>query len=116
MGTTITIGADGRIFPCTITKQDALGSIRDDNVEEIMRSVASHRRLTEVDKVEGCRVCPVRYFCRGMFRVRNLRDRGSMTKTACYPEHKRYVLQELIARHDSFARMPVTDGAAAGTN
>jgi radical SAM protein with 4Fe4S-binding SPASM domain len=114
MGSTITVGADGRIFPCTITEQDALGSIRDDNVEEIMRSVLSHRRLTEVDNVEGCRVCPVRYFCRGMCRVRNLRDRGSMTKTACYPEHKRFVLHELIARHDGFARMPITDEAAAG--
>src|SRR5262249_41822990 len=39
MGSTITVGADGRIFPCTITEQDALGSIRDDNVEEILRSV-----------------------------------------------------------------------------
>jgi radical SAM protein with 4Fe4S-binding SPASM domain len=116
MGSTITIGADGRIFPCTVTEQDALGSIRDDNVEEIMRSVVSHRRLTDVDNVEGCRVCPVRYFCRGMCRVRNLRDRGSMTRTACYPEHKRFVLHELIARHDGFARRPITDAAAAGTN
>lgn len=102
MGLSITIGADGAIYPCTITQQRAIGNIKAENSEAVIASVKSYFHATKVDNVEGCRSCGIRYFCGGICRITNHYKMGSMQKSACTPAFKNSQIRNLIARYESF--------------
>jgi radical SAM protein with 4Fe4S-binding SPASM domain len=102
MGLSITIGADGAIYPCTITDQKSVGNITDDNAEAIIASVFDYSKATDVDHVEGCKSCHIRYFCGGICRITNLFKTGSMQISACTPDYKNSQIRNLIARYDSY--------------
>jgi radical SAM protein with 4Fe4S-binding SPASM domain len=102
MGLTIAVGADGSLYPCTITEQSAIGNVLDDDFERKMSSVIGFSRSTNVDNVEGCRDCSIRYFCGGMCRIRNLSKTGSMNKSACTKEYKALMVRDLIGKYNSF--------------
>jgi radical SAM protein with 4Fe4S-binding SPASM domain len=102
MGTSISIGADGKIYPCTITDQTAIGDIRDSNAEEIMGSVFDHFHKTSVDNIVGCRSCSIRYFCGGICRITNNGKKGSMYVSACTPAYKAGRVRDLVAKYDGF--------------
>ena len=102
MGLTIALGADGSLYPCTITEQIAIGNVRDTDFRKKMSSVISYSGKTNVDNVEGCRDCSIRYFCGGMCRIRNFHKMGSMTKSACTKEYKELMVRDLIGKYDSF--------------
>ena len=102
MGLSITIGADGAIYPCTITDQKPIGNIRDEDSEQKFLSVFSYSRQTDVDHVEGCRSCEIRYFCGGICRITNFFKTGSMQVSACTPSYKNMQIRNLIARYDSY--------------
>src|SRR5260221_17883 len=102
MGLTITVGADGAIYPCTITGQPPIGNICDADAADVFRRVASYTEATGVDNVEGCRECAIRYFCKGICRLTNLFQRGQMSRSACTPEYKDIQVRSLIDRYHSF--------------
>lgn len=103
MGSTITVGADGAIYPCTITSQPSVGKMTDGAADDTLKSVLDYSQATNVDNVEGCRSCAVRYFCGGMCRITNLHRMGSMTVSACTPDHKQSVLRDLTMKYETFS-------------
>jgi radical SAM protein with 4Fe4S-binding SPASM domain len=102
MGLSITIGADGKIYPCTITDQRPIGNIRDPEARTTIANVVRYSESTNVDNVVGCKDCGIRYFCGGICRITNQFKAGSMNKSACYPEYKNTQIRNLIARYDSY--------------
>jgi len=101
-GATVAIGADGNIYPCTITDQPPIGNIRDIEARDRMRSVQQYVASSSVDEVEGCNRCPIRYLCGGMCRITNLKKTGSFTKSGCTPAYKNAQVRSLIRRYESF--------------
>lgn len=103
MGATITLAANGNIYPCSVVDQPPIGHISDSDAEEKFSSVLGYMEATNVDNVSGCRDCSLRYSCGGMCRIKNLFSRGSMTSSACTPEFKAFKVRDLISKYDSFA-------------
>jgi radical SAM protein with 4Fe4S-binding SPASM domain len=102
MGLSITVGADGAIYPCTITEQRPIGNVRDDNAGDVIKSVFPYMARTNVDQVAGCRDCSIRYSCGGMCRISNFFARGDMNVSACTPEYKALMVRDLISKYESY--------------
>ena len=102
MGLSVTVGADGQIYPCTITDQKPIGNIHDSDVRRVLESVIGYSTSTNVDNVVGCRDCGIRYFCGGICRITNFVKSGSMNVSACTPEYKNTQVRNLISRYDTY--------------
>jgi radical SAM protein with 4Fe4S-binding SPASM domain len=102
IGGAIGIAADGAIYPCTITDQPPLGNVRDPDALSVMHRVKDYIDSANIDKVEGCNRCAIRYFCGGICRITNLVRTGSYVRSACTPDYKESQIRTLIRRYDSF--------------
>jgi radical SAM protein with 4Fe4S-binding SPASM domain len=102
IGMSVTVAADGNIYPCSVTEQPTLGNVRNADALAAMRSVSELTSRTGVDNVEGCRTCSLRYACRGMCRVGNLHRTGSMLQSSCRPAFKAARVESLIVGFDSY--------------
>jgi radical SAM protein with 4Fe4S-binding SPASM domain len=101
-GGAITLHADGSIYPCSITDQPALGNVRDPNALAVMTRVRDYITSSNVDNIEGCNRCAIRYFCGGICRVTNFSRTGSYNISGCTPEYKNSQIRTLIHRYQSF--------------
>lgn len=101
-GATVAIGADGNIYPCNITDQPSIGNVREENAQDVMRSVRDYVKSSAVDKVDGCNRGSIRYFCGGICRITNFRMTGSFIKSACTPKYKHAQIRALVRRYESF--------------
>lgn len=102
IGLTVTIGADGQIYPCSITDQPPVGHIRDVDADAKFREVFSYFARTSVDNVKGCQDCVIRYFCGGTCRINNLNNFGLMTQSACTQDFKEVKVRDLIGTYASY--------------
>jgi radical SAM protein with 4Fe4S-binding SPASM domain len=102
MGLTITVGANGAIYPCTITEQRPIGNIKDPSAKSVIASSIGYFKNTNVDAVVGCQDCSIRYFCGGMCRITNLHKKGSMNVSACTPDYKKLMIRDIISKYDAY--------------
>jgi radical SAM protein with 4Fe4S-binding SPASM domain len=102
IGMSIAVAADGKIYPCSVTEQPALGSIKNDDARSVMERVGSYTDMFSVDNVSGCNTCSLRYFCQGKCRVSNLHATGSMAQSKCTSAFKAARARSLLANFDSF--------------
>lgn len=102
IGSSVTVAADGNIYPCSVTEQPSLGNVRDNDALSAMKSVFAFRDATNVDSVAGCASCSLRYFCQGKCRVSNLHTTGSMLESRCDPTFKAAKVESFIAGFRSF--------------
>jgi radical SAM protein with 4Fe4S-binding SPASM domain len=102
IGMSVTVAADGKIYPCSITDQPALGHVGDADALAAMQSVSRLTDSTNVDRVMGCKTCSLRYACHGQCRVSNYHQTGTMLETRCSPSFKAARVESLIAGFGSF--------------
>ncbi|MER5308526.1 radical SAM protein [Streptomyces sp. NPDC002773] len=84
------IGPDGSVYPCHLL-DGKVCHIDDMPVRRIVDLVAGLATQIDVDHVEGCKTCEIRYLCGGTCRVRDSKNTGSRLITTCTPEDKRRI-------------------------
>ncbi|MEU8619008.1 radical SAM protein [Streptomyces sp. NPDC048623] len=84
------IGPDGSVYPCHLL-DGKVCHIDDMPVRNIVDLVAGLATQIDVDHVEGCKTCEIRYLCGGTCRVRDSKNTGSRLITTCTPEDKRRI-------------------------
>lgn len=84
------IGPDGSVYPCHLL-DGKVCHIDDMPVRNIVDLVAGVATQIDVDHVEGCKTCEIRYLCGGTCRVRDSKNTGSRLITTCTPEDKRRI-------------------------
>ena len=102
MGGVIGLGPDGSLYPCSITAQPPIGNIKDRDVRSKMRRVRQFVESTNVDRLDGCRDCDIRYLCGGICRIRNLLKGGDYTNCTCPSGYSQFQVRAAIRRYRTF--------------
>jgi radical SAM protein with 4Fe4S-binding SPASM domain len=95
-GEQVVVGPDGTVYPCHLL-DGPVCHIDDMELTEIIELLTGFVRMVDVDHVEGCRTCEIRYLCGGSCRVLAGRAMGSRLLTTCTPEKKRDKYRNLVA-------------------
>lgn len=99
-GEVIAISSDGNIYPCSILKY-SMGNIRNNNLSEVIKSILSHSYNSNVDFMEGCPSCDLKYICFGGCRLNNIKYNHDLLKPYCPAEKKDDIYKKLVSR-DNF--------------
>lgn len=78
----VTISSDGAIYACGPEKFP-IGNGATDSFAKIAERMASMAECTEIDAVEGCRTCDIRYLCGGTCRLNNIARTGRSNVSCC---------------------------------
>jgi len=96
----LVVGPDGAVYPCHLL-DGKVCHIDDMPLPQIIALLSGLLRQVDVDHVEGCRTCEIRYLCGGSCRVLGSGSTGSRLITDCTPEEKKQKYVNLAA---SFGR------------
>lgn len=83
----LVIGPDGMVYPCHLLDGE-LGNISERPLGDVLTYLFDTAAAFDVDHVEGCRTCEIRYLCGGSCRVKNGRVAGSRLVTTCSASEK----------------------------
>ena len=81
------VGPDGTVYPCHLL-DGPICHIDDHPLPEIIALLRGLIYQTDVDHIEGCSTCEIRYLCGGSCRVIGSHKTGSRLVTDCTPKDK----------------------------
>lgn len=100
------ISANGDVKMCNKSYVKPIANLRDVSIEELSDLSRQARRSSNINNIEPCRGCPIRYVCGGGCRVDEfpeLRD-GLLTeripRRECSPEHKKEMYDLMIRTNE----------------
>jgi len=92
IGISIGIDSNGDIYPCDafLNRQ---GNLLDDNIKYIIKNNLSINEKTEIDNIQQCFDCDLKYICLGGCKAKNFKVNGSYLEPACdeKTKHIKYV-------------------------
>jgi radical SAM protein with 4Fe4S-binding SPASM domain len=90
-GEQLVVGADGMVYPCHLLDA-AICHVHDHSLARLGAILANLSREVNVDRMEVCRECDIRYLCGGTCRVVNATKGGSRLATTCtaVQQHAKY--------------------------
>jgi radical SAM protein with 4Fe4S-binding SPASM domain len=91
----IVVGPDGGVHPCHLL-DGAICHLDDMPLIDIVRLLHGIVREVDVDHIEGCRTCEIRYLCGGNCRVVSSQQTGSRLVTNCTPAEKQDKYRNLV--------------------
>lgn len=94
-GEQLVIGPEGIVYPCHLLDAPVC-HIDEHPVPEIISILKGLIRQVDVDHVEGCKTCEIRYLCGGNCRVLDSRKTGSRLLTTCTAEKKDLKYRNLV--------------------
>jgi len=95
IGLSFGIDSDGKIYPCDKLHK-SYGSIQTDSLHEISKEFSKLNEETEIDKIEFCQECDLRYICNGGCRVNNVIATGKYTIPFCSDDYKMQLYEKLV--------------------
>lgn len=94
----LVLGPDGTVYPCHLL-DGRICHVDDMPLGDIVALVKGVAKQVDVDHVDGCSTCEIRYLCGGTCRVRDSKNTGSRLVTTCTAEKKHDFYVKLV---DSF--------------
>lgn len=94
-GEQLVIGPDGIVYPCHLLDAP-LCHLDDFPVPDIIIKLKEVAGAFDVDHVEGCSTCDIRYLCGGKCRVIEGRKIGTRLVTTCTPPEKEAKLRNVV--------------------
>lgn len=94
-GEQLVVGPTGTVYPCHLLDAPVC-HIDDYPVPEIISVLRGLIGQVDVDHVEGCNTCEIRYLCGGGCRVLGSRQTGSRLVTTCTPADKLQKYRNLV--------------------
>jgi radical SAM protein with 4Fe4S-binding SPASM domain len=91
----LTINSDGLVYGCG-PQQFSIGDLRKESFLSIASRTVHKSKMAEVDHIEGCRDCNIRYLCGGTCRINNMSRVGKPNVTDCDLANKEYNLMKLF--------------------
>lgn len=80
------ISATGDVYPCQLLHTDIFyaGNVNEESITEIYYNSPALKRCAEldVDTIEGCRDCPIKYICGGSCRARSYYECGRIDSSS----------------------------------
>jgi radical SAM protein with 4Fe4S-binding SPASM domain len=94
------VGPEGTVYPCHLL-DGPVCHIDDRPLPEIISMLKHVGQSFDVDHVEGCKDCDIRYLCGGTCRVMDGREKGSRLITTCTKEDKNRRYGNLVELYSS---------------
>lgn len=91
----LVVGPEGHVYPCHLLDAP-ICHIDDQPYPEIISTLRALSRQIDVDHVEGCDTCEIRYLCGGTCRVLDSHQTGSRLITTCTPAEKAQKYSNLV--------------------
>ncbi len=96
-GRGLTVANDGSVYGCAIQSYP-LGNVLETPFQTLAERAYHLGRDVEVDRLDVCRDCDVRYFCNGGCRLNNLYRLGDLGHTACTADKRHELMRKLVQR------------------
>lgn len=96
-GEVIAISSNGNIHPCAILKNSA-GNIHKDPLKRVINSIRKEAVDLDVDNLDVCPQCDLKYICFGGCRLNNLKYHKNIFKAYCPPNRKEEIYKKLVSR------------------
>lgn len=94
------ISASGDVYPCQLLHVDEFyaGNIHERSIKEIYASSAVIERCShlEVDNIEGCRDCAIKYICGGSCRARAYYEGGDIATASDFCKYEKEAFYDAI--------------------
>ncbi|MBU4331491.1 MAG: radical SAM protein [Planctomycetes bacterium] len=94
-GEIITILSNGEIYPCALPNY-GIGNIRNISLSQAMETFLKNKTASNIENLEICSCCDVRYFCFGGCRLNYITKNNSLFKPYCTEKIKREMLEKLV--------------------
>ena len=107
-GMNITISCTGDIFPCAVPMHK-YGNVRKDELMKIIKKIEKDRIASNVENLEECSKCDLKYFCFGGCRLNNISYNKNLFKPVCDSKKKEDIYLMLINR-DKFDPLSIWIG------
>lgn len=91
----LVIGPTGIVYPCHLLDAP-IAHVNEKPLPDIIEIMSKMIRLVDVDNVQGCNTCDIRYLCGGTCRVIDSKTTGSRLVTTCTPQEKERRLSNLV--------------------
>lgn len=101
-GDQLVVGPDGTVYPCHLLDAK-LCHIDDYPLSEVIARLMGVSEVFNVDHIEGCNTCDIRYLCGGKCRVIEGRKIGTRLVTTCTPLEKEFKLRNLVRAYGQSA-------------
>jgi radical SAM protein with 4Fe4S-binding SPASM domain len=102
----ITVNSDGLVYGCGPQKFP-IGNLKTEPFFSIANRVMSNSKRAEIDLVEGCRDCNIRYLCGGTCRLNNISQMGRADLSCCDLAEKERNLALLFGRASNIVPIEV---------
>jgi len=87
IGISIGIDSNGDVYPCDVF-ENRQGNILVSDMEVLLGSLLKLNECTEVNRIEKCRTCDLKYICLGGCKAKNWRVTGSYCEPSCDTESR----------------------------
>jgi radical SAM protein with 4Fe4S-binding SPASM domain len=110
-GRELTIDSNGLVYTCG-PRLHPVGNLREESFWTIADRTVMKSRGAEVDFVEGCKECDIRYVCGGICRLNNISRTGSSTISSCDRANKERNIMKLFGRSSDFVPLALLASSA----
>jgi radical SAM protein with 4Fe4S-binding SPASM domain len=100
-GRELTVDSDGLVYGCG-PQMHSIGNLKIESFAAIAERTVKKSKNAEIDLVEGCRECDIRYVCGGICRLNNMSRMGSATISSCDRANKERNILKLFGRSGDF--------------
>lgn len=87
------ISATGDVYPCQLLHTDEFyaGNVHEESISELYynSSVLNQCAKLDVDNIEGCKTCPIKYICGGSCRARSYYEGGRIDSASDFCKYER---------------------------
>jgi radical SAM protein with 4Fe4S-binding SPASM domain len=111
-GKEFVIDSDGLMYGCG-PRQHPIGNLKHEAFVSIAARTMRNSRMVEVDSVEGCRDCNIRYLCGGNCRLNNISKMGNANISACDLVEKERKISMLFGRASNIVPLHVLARSSA---
>jgi radical SAM protein with 4Fe4S-binding SPASM domain len=107
----ITVNSDGLIYGCG-PQIHPIGNLKTESFLSIAARTLANSKMAEIDLVEGCRDCNIRYLCGGTCRLNNISRMGRADISCCDLHEKERNLSLLFGRASNIVPIEVLMASA----
>lgn len=107
-GRELTVDSDGLVYGCG-PQSFPIGNLKMESFTVVAQRTIAKSKGAEIDSVEGCRECDIRYVCGGICRIMNMSKMGSATISSCDRANKERNILKLFGRSGDFVPLSLLE-------
>jgi len=109
-GGTLTISADGQVFPCGWTSKKSFGLYQEQTISDWISGLNTVFETYSVNNMSYCYSCDLKYICGGTCRIDNCNENNDILKPTCTNSYKQEMYHSLFRNDTSFENNIILEG------